>query len=650
MENIKILNPNGTTEHIKDNSMPISDYFDYPIPILNLYGSISGMTKDVAVTLNYSYREMYGSCTLKWQGSSSVSLPKKNFTIKFDKEFEIVAGWGLQKKYVLKANFVDASHARNIVCAKLWGLMVKSRTPSNTRLNALPNGGAIDGFPIILSINGEFQGIYTWNIPKDDWMFGMDGTGQQAILCAEYNNNGATAFKGLATFVEDSNGEVDFSLEYSSDDQSEWVLASLNRLLSAVKDSDGTNIEYGITPYLDWESAIDYYIHACLTANYDGIYRNYLLSTYDGVKWFFTGYDMDVVLGLRAMGRYFYSANDGAGSFKVVAGQHKLFELIWKYMRPQLRARYEELRLSVLSVENVSNMFTDFIAEIPLSVYVDDNRKWNSIPSSSANNLSHILMYYDLRCRNADEWIKDTSGQTALPEQVKPNVPVLSSISVTYTGGNVPVGTALNDLTGITVKATYSDGSTSNITGYSLSGTIAEGTNTITATYEGKTATFTVTGVVEKMYTNQVPISIDTDGSVFNGKGYIGATRLSSSGSTKDKEYCSTTGYIPASSGAVIRIKGVSWVNKSASTNYVCAYDSDFKFISAVNSEGYYGGGTVSGDSEVAIVTLPDDNNIVHVRVSAVHEGTDAGYSSVTDKTEGPGSYLIVTVNEEIIE
>lgn len=391
----------------------IKNYHSFGLPILYLSGSVLGMSKDNSVTMSYIYQDKAGSCTLKWQGSSSLTLPKKNYTIKFDNAFEVVSGWGAQKKYCLKANFVDSSHARNVVCAKLWGQIVKSRTPSNATLNALPNGGAIDGFPIIISLNGVFHGLYTWNIPKDAWMFGMDGTGRQAIVCAELNNNGAVAFNGLATL----DPEQDFELEYSSDDNSDWVVESLNRLLSAVKDSDGTNITNGITPYLDWESAIDYFIHACLTSNYDGIYRNYLLATYDGVKWFFTGYDMDVVLGLRAMGRYFYPANHSAVSFTAMASQHKLFKLIWKYMRPQLRARYNELRASVMSVENVANTFVDFTAEIALPVYVDDVRRWGTIPSSGANNIAQIITNYDLRCRNADEWVKSTEGETEMPEQ-----------------------------------------------------------------------------------------------------------------------------------------------------------------------------------------------------------------------------------------
>jgi hypothetical protein len=386
---------------------------------LYLSGNAAGMTKDDAVTLSYIYGDCAGTCTLKWQGSSSSKLPKKNYTIKFDQVIKVVDSWGAQKKYCLKANYVDSSHARNVVCAKLWGQMVKSRATANERLNTLPNGGAIDGFPIIISLNGYFHGLYTWNIPKDAWMLGMDGTGQQAILCAERdNNNKATLFRGLATFTEDPNtGEPDFSVEYSSDDQTDWVLESLNRLIVEVMNSDGTNITNVISQYLDWDSAIDYYIHAVLTANYDGRHRNYLLSTYDGVKWFFTGYDMDVVLGLRAMGAYFYPAYEDM-DFKGLASNHKLFGLIWKYMRPQLRARYEELRGSVMSVENVANMFVEFVADIPLPVYIDDVRLWNDIPSSSANNLAQIITYYDLRCRNSDKWIADTDGETELPEQI----------------------------------------------------------------------------------------------------------------------------------------------------------------------------------------------------------------------------------------
>ena len=616
----------------------IENYQSCNMPILYLTGSIKGMSKDDKVTLNYVYQERAGTCTLKWQGSSSVNLPKKNYTITFDEKFEVVSGWGAQKKYCLKANFVDSSHARNIVCAKLWGQIVKSRTTANAKLNTLPNGGAVDGFPIIISLNGVFHGLYTWNIPKDDWMFGMDGTGQQAIVCAELNNNGAVAFNGLAIL-----DETDFSLEYSSDDQSEWVVESLNRLLSAVKDSDGTNISYGISQYLDWDSAIDYYCHAVLTGNYDGLHRNYLLATYDGVKWFFTGYDMDVVLGLRAMGRYFYPANHNSMSFTNMAAEHKLWALIWKYMRPQLRARYEELRQTVMSVENVANTFVDFVADIASPVYFDDLRLCPSIPSSGANNLSQIITYYDLRCRNADEWIKNTSGQTSLPTQVNP-----SDYTITNSLSNC---TTSNSATTVSKNNAYTAKITAN-SGYELSSVVVKmgGVDITSTSYSN--GNINISSVTGNIVITAIATEIADSGPVnqVTEVGYTNRKRLSSSGVMKDADYSSATNFIPASAGAVIRVKGVGFDKDS---DYICAYSSNSEsaFIGATSgTNGYNGLGNITRSGGVAMLTLPNNDNIKYIRVSATHDREDAGFNTGNAEIakNGPGSYLWVTVNQEI--
>ena len=71
----------------------------------------------------------------------------------------------------------------------------------------------------------------------------------------------------------------------------------------------------------------------------------------------------------------------------------------------------------------------------------------------------------------------------------------LTSISATYNQGSTVIypDTTLDSLkSNLTVTATYSDNSTSNITNYSLSGTLSVGTSNVTVTYSGKTTTFTV--------------------------------------------------------------------------------------------------------------------------------------------------------------
>lgn len=111
---------------------------------------------------------------------------------------------------------------------------------------------------------------------------------------------------------------------------------------------------------------------------------------------------------------------------------------------------------------------------------------------------------------STDQSANITALATALsvtePEEpdtpVEPDEPVtpektLSSISATYSGGDVAVGTDVTDLTGIVVTAHYSDGTSKTVTGYTLSGTIAEGSNTVTVSYGGKTTTFAVNGVAQ---------------------------------------------------------------------------------------------------------------------------------------------------------
>ena len=89
------------------------------------------------------------------------------------------------------------------------------------------------------------------------------------------------------------------------------------------------------------------------------------------------------------------------------------------------------------------------------------------------------------------------TGMEQAPAAPEEPEKTLVGITAVYTGGEVPVGTAVSALTGITVTASYSDRSTEAVTGYTLSGTINEGSNTVTVAYQGKTAIFTVTGVAQ---------------------------------------------------------------------------------------------------------------------------------------------------------
>ena len=91
----------------------------------------------------------------------------------------------------------------------------------------------------------------------------------------------------------------------------------------------------------------------------------------------------------------------------------------------------------------------------------------------------------------------DPTGQTyitALYDALYPPADLVS-ISAVYTqSGTVYDTDSLNDLkSDLVVTAHYSDSTTGIVTGYTLSGTLAAGTSTITVAYSGKTTTFNVT-------------------------------------------------------------------------------------------------------------------------------------------------------------
>lgn len=371
------------------------DWIEYGLPILELTGDTLGMSKDDSVTLGYVYRinqynKTMGTCSVKWQGSSSIGFPKKNYTIKFDSEFEAKAGWGSQKKYCFKANWIDASHLRNLLSAKKWGEIVKSRSVANANLNALVNGGAVDGFPCIININGNFAGLYTFNIPKDGWMFGM-GTGtNEAILCAD-KHVAATQFKGTATL------DGDFELEYVTDENdAAWVTTSLNRLITACMQSDGSDLDTTVAQYLDWDSAIDYYIFTCLLKGTDMTDKNYLLSTYDGVKWFFSAYDLDSVYGLKDDGSQFFGADDGV-SFYDYATVHRVMNLIYTRKKAALKVRYAELRSGVMSEDSFITTMENFGGSFPEEAYAADRKRWPGLSLTSVNNANQIRDWYRRR-------------------------------------------------------------------------------------------------------------------------------------------------------------------------------------------------------------------------------------------------------------
>ena len=364
---------------------------NFNIPVLSMTGDISAMDKDNAVTLNYVYGERTGTLMCKWQGSSSLSYPKKNYTIKFDEAFEAKEGWGAQKKYCLKANWIDASNIRNLFGATIWGKMVKKREGADTRLAALPKGGAVDGFPVWVKINGEDIGLYTFNIPKDAWMFGMTGTNSnEGILCAEN--------------VDMRNPVVcdktDMEIEYSASEDTTALVASINNLISVINNVQSEADLAAVEAVLDVNSVVDYYILSCLMAHYDGIVKNWLIATYDGTKWFMSAYDMDSTFGNKWDGSGIKWASDWP--YFSDLNTSAIFDLVRNWYPERLKARYQQLKDWTLSEIDLLYGLYDIAKSFPAELVARDNRLWPTRPGTMTNNIEQIIWWFRLRFPKLD--------------------------------------------------------------------------------------------------------------------------------------------------------------------------------------------------------------------------------------------------------
>lgn len=394
------------------------------IPRVFIEGTIPTTKDEVLAEMKYISKteSFHAYLKIKCQGSSSMNYDKKNFTVKLysDEARETklkknFRGWGNQSKFCLKANYIDHSHARNIICARLWDDVVRSRSDYDDlpeEMRNSPRNGAVDGFPIKVYTNGTYQGIYTWNIPKDSWTWNMDEDNPNHILlCGETNTDGVYAenacnFRALWSGVNEEHWSVEVGT--NSDDAKN----SLNNLIACVMNTDDETFESTIGTYLDVQSAIDYYIHMYVIAGIDGLAKNLLLATYDGVKWICGAYDMDSTFGLTPQG----GTDIVRPNYACPEEYKEQFSLLWvrivNSFYEDIIARYHELRKSVYSFNNIVSEFEYFMDAIGLDLFAEDANIY-SIPSATKNNIQYIRAFVRDRLAYTDVKLPELTGRIA---------------------------------------------------------------------------------------------------------------------------------------------------------------------------------------------------------------------------------------------
>lgn len=145
-----------------------------------------------------------------------------------------------------------------------------------------------------------------------------------------------------------------------------------------------------------------------------------------------------------------------------------------------------------------------------------------------------------------------------------------------------------------------------------------------------------VSYAIEPQYTNQVPLSIDSSGAVYNGTGYKDNMRINSSGAESNSAGFALTGFIPCVAGDVIRLggEGITFNEYGA---MLFTYNSA---KTAIQGEDYSKLG-----QEAYGYTAGDANSLFKWSPNA---SKHAGCAYIRISAKGLGANMIVTKNEVI--
>lgn len=362
----------------------------YGLPIMMINGDLSGMDHDHAKNITYNYKNkntrLSGYGTVKWQGSSSATLAKKGYRLKTTKsdysekdKIRVQPSWQKHHKFNLKAYYNDGMLSRDPVSANIGAKVSASRSELPRDLINEDNFGYIDGFPIILFLNGEYQGIYSFNLPRPDFSYT-----KWAIMANQYND--------ICQFIKvpDTGVKMDESDWLSlnpdgqaTDDQKKAVTDLINWV---IKSDDATFVK-DLDKHFDIPSMIDYVVVTNILGARDAYGKNQVLLTWDGKIWYYQLYDLDCTYNANWMGGKVFETPQIGVSLPFGANNN-LFVRFTKFFKGAISDRYREIR-QWLTPGYVLAQYKQRINLIGQGNFEQEWAKWND-PSKDTEDFKQL--------------------------------------------------------------------------------------------------------------------------------------------------------------------------------------------------------------------------------------------------------------------
>lgn len=388
--------------------------FPYPTSLIKInFETISNLptAKGTVIsgqaTITVDSTSIKSFSTLEVQGSSSQYFPKKNWTIALfkDSDFEDavelkIGNVPTHDEWVFKANYVDASHVRNILSNRLWQSIVDSRKGypkleidrvyvGKTGTSAIYSNaiGRVEAYPCVFNVNNEFYGIGSFNIGKKYFNYNLDRSNSKNIqidwgsrqaditkLSVNYTNTAIFELKSPKKITDDTVTYLQEWDAFASSTQADFTANANNHLLEI--------------------NVVDYWLFSDLLYNYDGLGKNFqFVSQGDGI-FLFMPYDLDSVFGSNYSGDGTISATGVLRKDDLPSGTKNFWDKVKVTYASQLKTRYAELRKNgVFTVDNIYELSMELLNKYPKKVVIAEQEKWTAISSLSYSNLPQIMSW-----------------------------------------------------------------------------------------------------------------------------------------------------------------------------------------------------------------------------------------------------------------
>nr|DAP69851.1 MAG TPA: CotH kinase protein [Caudoviricetes sp.] len=413
---------------------------------LGLSGAIEGKNYNIPAVIefwdmqgNYFKKNAY----LSGQGSSSMKYIKKNIAIDlFDSEiggesFSVKFGeWVPQDSFHLKAYYTDPFRGIGVIGYSIYNDIVKTRglekdyvwkrallntdiiTPTNPNVNGkkevllYTESGARcfpDGFPCMVFQNGEFWGLYSFQLKKHRSNYclnkktaehiHLDGNISETSLFNANGDSSLIQWKNINKvgfeirnpkplyLMDGSVYDADINSGELIDETSEFYDESKHKTCAKVKkyiidfsktlatikaaenvylgnktDENLKTIKDTLETYFDSENLIDYLITCDVLRNTDGFADNWQWVTYNGVKWYVCLYDVDNILGNHWQPVQTINPPLTGKHITQIITYSSMMKYITTYYTSELEERYAYLRKNgIIDAERIITKIRDWM-------------------------------------------------------------------------------------------------------------------------------------------------------------------------------------------------------------------------------------------------------------------------------------------------